>query len=69
VIQLREACEVLFTPTTTRRTYRIAWNPSQLMIWTLKDEDEQAMHDIMGHFGMNDDPNLDRSSEQHDNDV
>ncbi|KFY95314.1 hypothetical protein V500_02845 [Pseudogymnoascus sp. VKM F-4518 (FW-2643)] len=37
------------------------------MIWTLTDEDEPAMHDMMGHFGMNDDPNHEQSSEQHGN--
>lgn len=37
------------------------------MIWTLTDENEPAMHDMMGHFGMNDDPNHEQSSEQHGN--
>ncbi|OBT64903.1 hypothetical protein VE03_06472 [Pseudogymnoascus sp. 23342-1-I1] len=37
------------------------------MIWTLTDNDEQEMHDMMGHFGMNDHLNHEQSSEQHGN--
>ncbi|KFY75375.1 hypothetical protein V499_04664 [Pseudogymnoascus sp. VKM F-103] len=37
------------------------------MIWASTDEEEQAMHGMMGHFGMDDDPNHQQSSEQHGN--
>ncbi|ELR09252.1 hypothetical protein VC83_05439 [Pseudogymnoascus destructans] len=37
------------------------------MIWASTDQDEQAMHDMTGHFGMDDDLTHQPSSEQHGN--